>query len=157
MNGGLYDQSMGDMGDTFAQHSEITSITPPAGFYDINGQPTVTSKLEQSWTFGGHPQSTFATSSNQGNMSGGIKVLPTDMLLGSKPSSIASNSPADYKRRNGYMNGGGQMEDNSMRRTGGGLTSHILSHPLTEGVEQSYSFDGNSDTPLRNWTDALAH
>lgn len=157
MNGGLYDQSMGDMGDTFAQHSELTSITPPAGFYDINGKPTTTSKLDQSWTYGSHlQQSSFAPSTNPSNLSGAVKVLPNDVLLGSKQ--IPSNSPADYKRRNGFLNGAETpLEDTSMRRPGVGLTSHILSHPLTEGVEQNYGYEGNSDTPLRAWTDALAH
>lgn len=145
------------MGDTFAQHSELTSITPPAGFYDVNGKPTNNSKLDQSWTYGGHlQQSSFAPSSNPSNLSGAVKVLPNDILLGGKQ--VSGNSPADYKRRNGFLNGGDcSIEDTSMRRPGGGLTSHILSHPLTEGVEQSYSYEGNNDTPLRAWTDALSH
>lgn len=144
INGGLYDQNAGVLGDSFAQHSELTSITPPAGFYDLNGKPTNNSKLDQPWTYTAHlQQSSFAPSSNSNNLSGAVKVLPN------------GNSPADYKRRNGFLNG--DVDDNSMRRPTGGLTSHILSHPLTEGVEQNYSYEGNSDTPLRAWTDALAH
>lgn len=156
INGDLYDQGMGDMGDAFAQHSELTSITPPVGFYDINGKPTTTSKLDQSWTYGSHLQQSFVPSTNPNNLSGAVKVLPTDVLLASKQ--VTSNSPADYKRRNGFLNGGETpAEDTSVRRPNVGLTSHILSHPLTEGVEQNYSYKGNNDTPLRAWTDAMAH
>lgn len=144
------------MGDTFTQHSELTSITPPAGFYDLNGKPTTASKLDQSWTYGGHLQQTFVPSTNHSSLCGAVKVLPNDLLLG--PKQTAFSSPADYKRRNGFLNGGeAPLEDTSMRRPGGGLTSHILSHPLTEGVEQNYNYEANSGTPLRAWTDALSH
>lgn len=144
MNSGMFDQNSIDMGDTFSPDSGLISITPPAGFFDLNGKPTNNSKLDRSWTYASHlQQSSFTPSSNSNNLAGAVKVLPN------------GNSPADCKRRNGCLNG--DIDDNSMRRPTGGLSSHILSHPLTEDVEQNYSYEGNSDTPLRAWTDALAH
>jgi len=143
------------------QSGEPANITPPAGFFDMNGgivqpnnnsissnhvdMPPKLAALDPSWTYNA-TSSTFSNSNPY--PAGAIKVLPSDLKTTS--SGIPSS---DFKRRNGsYLNG--VVEEATVRR--GGLSTHILSHPLTEGIEQNYNRGESNDAPIRAWTDALS-
>ncbi|KAL7064160.1 hypothetical protein AAHC03_04959 [Spirometra sp. Aus1] len=171
LNADTYDQTL-EAGATFAHTNETANITPPAAFFDVTGASpvlpgTVTgnsknsrqvdgtdskmSPLDQSWTFGGDnsgnlPRSTF-TSSYQNHPLGGVKVLPTGGFYAGKQIPTS----AEFKRRDGYLNGS-PIEESTVRRATG-LTSRLLTHPLTEDVEQIYGYDNSAGAPLHGFND----
>ncbi|VDN42906.1 unnamed protein product [Dibothriocephalus latus] len=49
---------------------------------------------------------------------------------------------------------GTSMEESAARRTTG-LTSRLLTHPLTEDVEQIYGYDNRGGTQLHGLNDGL--
>uniref|UniRef100_A0A0X3PUH3 Uncharacterized protein n=1 Tax=Schistocephalus solidus TaxID=70667 RepID=A0A0X3PUH3_SCHSO len=173
LNADTYDQTR-EAGATFAHANETANITPPAAFFDataaspiptgavtsnsknirpLDGVDSKLNHLDQSWTFGSEnagnlSRNTF-TSTYQNHPLGGIKVLPTGGFYGGKqaPSSV------EFKRRDGYLNGI-SIEESATRRTTG-LTSRLLTHPLTEDVEQIYGYDNPGGTPLHGLSNNL--